>query len=443
MKGPISADGSIDGNVNAEDDEPRTAATAAHPARRRTKGNGFVAATVSFVAVFAAGASAIPLYGTYRAVDGVTDAEFSLVAVGYFVCAVTGLLVLGRLSNHVGRRPVAIAALILGAGGCLVLLVVHSFLPLLIGRGLQGLAAGLASSAIAAYAVDTAPREPAWLIATVTSVATNIGLSIGVFASGALVQFAPAPRQLTFLVFAGVLLACAIAIATRPESVSRKPGAARSLVPQVRVPAGARPFLFVATCVFVSTWALGGYFQAFGASVAGEYLGSESPLAAAAVFASYMAPSFLGGPIAGRLRSATAQRIGMALVASGAAGLAFATAAGSAALFLGCAVVASIGMGMGMSGSMGALLPHAAPSERAGLLAAIYAISYTGAAIPGLIAGQLSKVTDLQTITAGYAALALAACIVVLIFAPGRAASGIDRHSNLHKLVKQAYLSAS
>jgi hypothetical protein len=133
------------------------------PATASAESRGFVAATVSFVSVFAAGAAAIPLYDTYRSADGLTNDEFSLVAVAYFVCAVFALLVLGRLSNHHGRRPVSIAALLLAVAGCLTLLLVHSFLPLLIGRALQGLAAGLASSAIGAYAVDTAPRRPGGL----------------------------------------------------------------------------------------------------------------------------------------------------------------------------------------------------------------------------------------------------------------------------------------
>src|SRR5215213_3387365 len=33
------------------------------------------------------------------------------ITVGYFLAAATSLLVLGRLSNHLGHRPVAIAAL--------------------------------------------------------------------------------------------------------------------------------------------------------------------------------------------------------------------------------------------------------------------------------------------------------------------------------------------
>jgi MFS family permease len=169
--------------------------------------------------------------------------------------------------------------------------------------------------------------------------------------------------------------------------------------------------------VFVATWAFGGYFTSFGPSIAADDLGSHSPLVAAAVFASYMAPSFLGGFLAGRFTPAAAQRTGMTLVAAAGVGLAFASAAGILGLFIGAGVVGGIGMGLAMSGSMNTLLPEALPRERAGLLAVIYAISYTGSAVPSLIAGQVSRVLSLPVITTGYAILAGLVWIATLLAA--------------------------
>ncbi|MEV4807242.1 hypothetical protein AB0K18_45215 [Nonomuraea sp. NPDC049421] len=65
---------------------------------------------VSLVAVFAAVGSTIPLFNIYRAEDGLTDAGISLTVVAYSAATLSTLLVLGRVSNHVGRRPTAIAA---------------------------------------------------------------------------------------------------------------------------------------------------------------------------------------------------------------------------------------------------------------------------------------------------------------------------------------------
>jgi MFS family permease len=382
--------------------------------RRRT---GFIPAAGSFLAVFIAGATPIPLYDTYRTENRLTNAELSLAAVGYFAFAILALLVLGRLSNHLGRKPVAIAAVLAAIIGSAVFTLVDGPAPLIIGRALQGLAAGLASSALAAYAVDTAPKKPRWLIATITSAATTVGLAIGAFGSGALVEFAPMPRELVFLAAIVMLLVCLVAIIASPDSVARNSGALASLRPRLELPVAARKYIPAAAAIFISTWAFGGYYQAFGPSVAADDLHSRSALVAAAVFASWMAPAVFGGPLASRFRPAVAQRLGMTLVAVAAGGLVLAIALASAALFIVAGVVGGIGMGIGMAGSMHALLPEAKPHQRAGLLSLIYAVSYLGAAVPSLIAGQLARFLSLAPITAGYAVLAVVALIVALITA--------------------------
>ena len=133
-----------------------------HEVRRGRAGSwiGFAGAACSLVAVFAASASPIPLYELYRRTDGLSHADLSLTAVAYFVAVMAALVVLGRLSNHVGRRPVALAALVVTAVGTLVLTEVHSVGPLIAGRMLQGIGCGLASSALAAFIVDSAPTSP-------------------------------------------------------------------------------------------------------------------------------------------------------------------------------------------------------------------------------------------------------------------------------------------
>ena len=79
--------------------------------RDRTLPLAFVSAVVSLMATFAAVGSTIPLFNIYRAEDGFTNADVSLTVVAYSAATLSTLLVLGRLSNHVGRRPIALASL--------------------------------------------------------------------------------------------------------------------------------------------------------------------------------------------------------------------------------------------------------------------------------------------------------------------------------------------
>src|SRR3954467_14586506 len=188
---------------------------------RRT--SGFMARACSLVAVFAASASPIPLYELYRRTDRLSHADLSLTAVAYFVAVMAALVVLGRLSNHLGRRPVALAALAVTAAGTLVLTEVHSVAPLIAGRVLQGIGCGLASSALAAFIVDSAPSSPNWLASAVTTGSPMVGLTLGALGSGALAEYGPAPRTLVYLIAAGLLAACAVLIVVARETVARAP----------------------------------------------------------------------------------------------------------------------------------------------------------------------------------------------------------------------------
>lgn len=159
--------------------------------RGRTLRLAFISAVVSLVAAFAAVGSTIPLFNIYRAEDGFTNAGISMTVVAYSVATLATLLVLGRLSSHLGRRPTSIASLVLLLLGCVLLLNVHDVSFLIAGRLLMGLGAGLASSSLTAYIVDAAPARPAWLASVASSQTVMLGLAVGAIASGALVQFVP------------------------------------------------------------------------------------------------------------------------------------------------------------------------------------------------------------------------------------------------------------
>ncbi len=82
--------------------------------------------------------------------------------------------------------------------------------------------------------------------------------------------------------------------------------------------------------------------------------------------------------------------------------------------FVLASAAAGSAQGATFAGSLRALLAEATPAERAGLLAVVYAISYSGAAVPSLIAGQLARTLSLFEIALGYGALAALACLITL-----------------------------
>jgi MFS family permease len=266
---------------------------------------------VSLVASIAASAAPIPLYNLYRAENGLTNVHISMAIGIYSVGTLAGLLVLGRLSNHLGRRLTAIASIGLLLLGCLLLLNLHGVGTLLAGCFLMGIGTGLASSTLASYIVDAAPSKPEWLASVASSQGPMLGLTVCAMASGALVQFGPWPRDLIYLVCVGFLLLSAALIGISLETATPTEGAWRSLLPRVRVPAPVRHLLPVAAATFLVTWATGAFYQAFIPALVEDQLHTRSPVILGLVIAAYMAPSVLGAPIGGRFTSAGAQRVGM------------------------------------------------------------------------------------------------------------------------------------
>lgn len=375
----------------------------------------FIAAVVSLVAAFAAAAAPIPLYNIYRAEDGFTNAGISMAVVSYAVGTIAALLVLGRLSNHLGRRLTAVTSLGLLLLGCLVLLNVHDISILLAGRFLVGVGTGLASSSLTSYIVDAAPSRPEWLASVASSQGPMLGLTVGAIASGALVQFGPFQREFIYLLCGAFLLMSAALIAISPETATPTSGAWRSLLPRVSVPVRVRHLLPVATAVFLATWATGAFYQAFVPAVVEEQLHTRSSLVLGLVFAAYMAPSVLGAPIGGRFTSAVAQRVGMITFLTGMIGVVIAINAGTLELFVAATVIAGAGQGIAISAATRGLLYGSTLADRAPIFSAIYLLSYSGATFPSLIAARLSNTFSLPQIAFGYGVLALGATVFTVL----------------------------
>ena len=201
-------------------------------------------------------------------------------------------------------------------------------------------------------------------------------------------------------------------MAMSPETMACRRGTIGSLRPRLQIPRGTGRLVLAAGAASVATWSLGGFFQAFGPSVVAEHLGTTSPLVAAAAFASVMVLNPVGGPLAGRLAPATALQSGMAVFVLALVGIIVSLHAGAIVPFIAASLVVGVAQGAASTGGIRALLDHAKQGERAGLLSTLYLISYSGAAVPSMIAGELTGTLDLFKIALGYAALGITASAV-------------------------------
>src|SRR5918996_3457406 len=100
-----------------------------------------------------------PLYGSYRALWGFSPAVLTLVYATYAVGVLAALLLAGRISDEVGRRPVLLVSLGTLIATSVLFMLADSVAWLFVARGLQGLATGLALGAASAALLDLPPRR--------------------------------------------------------------------------------------------------------------------------------------------------------------------------------------------------------------------------------------------------------------------------------------------
>jgi MFS family permease len=336
--------------------------------------------TVSFLA---ASAAPTPMYATYQKEWGFSALTTTVVFGVYALAFLSALLTVGRLSDHVGRRPVLLAGI---AGQVLALAVfvdAHSVTALFVARIVQGLAAGTAIGAIGAGMLDIDETRGAVANATAPGLGTASGALLAAFA----VQWLPSPTRLVYLVIAAVLVVQACGVALLPETSPRAPGAWSSLVPQIAIPAQTRRPLMAAAPVLFAVWALGGFYASLGPSLIDHLVGSASVIDAGLGLGILTG---VGAVTTYVLRSTPASRvmvIGTRALMTGVAVVLLSLWVGSpAAFFLGTAL-AGVGFGAGFQGGIRLVAPLAHPDQRAGVLSVLFTVSYVGLGVPAVLAG--------------------------------------------------------
>lgn len=377
---------------------------------------GALGAFISLAAIYAVSSAPIPLYSLYRENIGLSNADLSFSSGLYFVGTLVALLFMARLSDFRGRRPVSLGTLGLSAAGCLVFGSLSSGDMFLAGRFLQGLSCGIGSSCLAAYLVDTAGEKSG---AAAVASAPMAGMAAGSFGSGLLVQYGTGEPEAVFVILAAMLVICAVLIMAGKETMPRRAGAIQSLRPQIAVPKKIRPYLPAAVAVFVGTWGIGGFYQAFSAPMAAECLHSSNVVMAAAVFACLQAPNIIGSMAAKKMPTKRAQRLGMTLFLLGVAVMIFTLFEGAAFPFLAVSAFVGASWGLAYTGSLQSMVQSTGQMERAGVLSTACLISYGGAAVPSMAVGSLGSSFSLYEIAIGYGVLVFVAWLLACMLSKG------------------------
>lgn len=367
--------------------------------------------TAILMTFLAAASAPTPLYSLYRESWDFSAGTLTWVFSVYAFSLLVALLSFGSLSDHIGRRPLVFAALLIELLAMLVFIAADSVGLLLLARILQGFATGLATSVLGATLLDI-DRERG---AVINSVAPLFGLAVGALGTSLLMQFAPAPLHLVFALLLAAFAVLAVLARYLPETVSRKPGAWASLRPSLLVPAQARSALLMVAPVDISLWALGGFYLSLGPTLARTVTGLNAPWIGGLLVFALMVSGAIGILL---MRNQPARLVLLAGTVALIIGLAVTLLgvhmASPLCLYLGT-VIAGFGFGVGFLGALRSVMPLAHAHERGGLMATFFVLSYLAFALPALAAGSLTQHLGLLPATHIYGGVLIGLAVAALV----------------------------
>jgi predicted MFS family arabinose efflux permease len=338
------------------------------------------------VSLLAASSAPTPLYATYQRLWGFTPITTTVVFGVYAVAVLAALLVFGRLSDHVGRRPVLLAALAVQAISLVVFTTAGGVPDLLAARIIQGVSTGAALGAIGAGMLDI--DRPRGTLAN--AVSPGMGTGLGSILSALAVRYLPVPTHLIYLVLLGVIAAQAVGVALMRETVTRSRGALSSLLPEIRLPRTVRAHMLTAAPVVFAVWALAALYGALGPALVQALTGSDDVVLGGLSLT--VLTAFAVGAIFA-LRSAeprTVMLTGIGALVIGVAVTLIALTVRSAAVFFAGTAVSGVGFGSGFQGGIRSVVPRVAAHERAGVLSLLFVVSYLGLGAPAVAVGFLA-----------------------------------------------------
>jgi MFS family permease len=353
-----------------------------------------------------------PMYALYGQQMHFAVLTTTVIYATYAGGVLFALLAFGRWSDAIGRRPVLLTGVVFAVASAAVFLVADSVSVLLVARVLSGLSAGLFTGTATAAVIEAAPPNWRTRAAAVATVANMGGLGIGPLLAGLLVQYAPAPLHLSFIVHIVLAVLAGIAVVVVPET-SQRTGSIG--VQRLSVPVEVRAVFVIASLAAFAGFAVTGLFAAVAPSFVSQVVGIDNHALAGLIASSIFFASAAAQIAAGNLNPHRAVAIGCAILVAGMVILAVALELSSLVGLIAAAVVAGIGQGISFSRGLAAVAERTPADRRAEVSSTYFVVAYVAISLPVVGVGVAGQHWGLQTAGVTFAvAVAILATICLV-----------------------------
>lgn len=333
-----------------------------------------------------------PLYPIYEKSFNLAPQLISVIFAVYALAVIAGLMLFGKVSDEMGRKPLLLLGLALSAASAIAFLVAHSLTLLFVGRVFSGLSAGIFTGTATAALVEILGEGKQRVGAMIAVGANTLGLGGGTLLSGLLARYAALPLRLPYAADLMLVVLAFAAVSRVPETVAQRSGSFQ--IQRLQVPKDLRPVFVRAAIAGMCAFAVSGLFSAVVPSFFAKTLHETDPvLPGVTVFLLFVFTA-VGQLAMYRVPREGALAIACAALIAGVGILAGAIALKSVALtFLSAAVE---GAGQGLAMGFGLAEINGRVREGRGEVSSAYFVTvYIALALPVVGAGLLAGATSI------------------------------------------------
>jgi MFS family permease len=381
---------------------------------RFAHGPGFWVIAAAFLTVMAFSTIPTPLYAIYQHRDGFPTYVITIIFASYAVGVMASLYLAGHVSDWLGRRRVALLAVLAEILSAVVFLVWQDVPGLLLARFICGVGVGVLTATATAHLSElrkvARPDEDPSRSALISSMVNLGGLAFGPLVGGLLAQYVSSPLERPYEVFLVLLVLSAVGIALVPETVERLEERPAYRPQRVALPSSAKPVFFATAVGAFAAFAILGLFTSLAPTfLAGTLHHTSRLLAGVVTFVVFIAGA-VSQVLFARMPRRRQLGLGLVFMSLGLVGVAVGGLLPSLGLFVAGGAVAGAGAGIVFRGAVATAASLADAGSRGEVLAALFLIAYAGLALPVLAIGA-----GLVVLSAQVALLIFSAIILLLV----------------------------
>lgn len=369
----------------------------------------------AFAAIMVGTTLPTPMYSLYAEQMNFSVLTTTVVYATYAGGVLFALLVFGRWSDVIGRRPVLLAGVIFALASAAVFLCADNVSLLLVGRVLSGLSAGVFTGTATAAVIEAAPPNWHTRAAAVATIANVGGLGAGPVVAGVLVQYAPHPLQLSFILHMALALLAGIAVLVVPETSQRVGSIGFQ---RLSVPAEVRSVFVIAGLAAFAGFSVTGLFMAVAPSFVADVVGIDNDALAGLVAASIFAASAVAQIGARGVAPQRAVAIGCAVLVVAMAIVVVALYLSSLTGLVAAGLVAGVGHGMTFSRGLAAVVERTPAARRAEVSSTYFVVAYVAISLPVVGEGLAAEAWGLRTAGVSFAvavAILAGVCLAAIL----------------------------